>query len=149
LTAALQFDILSGFSFDSDRDYTTDNSAFDGTITDHFTADSVVATRLGVEYLIPAGEGIVPLWGGVSFTPSNNPVAASNDDPAFMFPEVTLVVSNATVIALGAGYKTEVFDVGIALQSKTGTTNVDYGFGGAIETTVTETSVLASGSFKI
>jgi len=138
LTVSGQFDVVSRVNFEQKMETDLGDAVL------AIRTDSVVVTRLGVEFL--AAEGKVPLWAGISFTPDNN--GTLDHDPLdfnaeyIMFCNGGYVTPNTTTISLGAGYNEGPFSAGIAAQSSTGTVSIVGG-----DVTITGIEILASGSF--
>ncbi len=141
LTVGFQFDLLSGLAYDPILD--TDS----GSINRHLYADSVIITRLGAEYLIKVEGGVVPVWAGIALTPENNfETSLDPSDPTFplVIGDMSLAIFSTTSISLGAGYRSNVFDAGIAMQSTTGQSDT-----GGDTMTISNSRVIASGTFKM
>ena len=136
LTVSGQFDVLGAVNFEEKMETDLGDAVL------AIRADSVVTTRLGVEFL--AADGKVPLWAGVSFTPDNNGTLDPQDLNAeyIMFCNGGYVMPNTTTISLGAGYNEGPFSAGIAAQSSTGTVNIIGG-----DVTITDMTIIVSGSF--
>jgi len=134
LTVSGQLDVLGRVNFEQISETELGDAAL------AIRTDSVVISRLGVEFL--AADGKVPLWAGISFAPDNNGTLEPLDILAefMMFGNGGYVMPNSTTISLGAGYNEGPFSLGIAAQSTTGTSGM-VGF----DTTITETKVLLSG----
>lgn len=136
LTVGLQFDVMSGFAFAWKGEY--DGG---GDWDEVQRGDSVVITRIGAEYALPVTDGVVPLWAGLALSPDNNFETESTDS---LYTQVyQYKIPYATTLALGAGYSTKSFDVGIAAQLNSGTTKTAGG-----DMTTGDTKVVASGDFK-
>ncbi len=134
LTVSGQFDVISAVNFEQKSETELGESAL------AIRTDSVVVSRLGVEFL--AAQGKVPLWAGLSFSPANNGTL----DPLDYDAEYTMLgnggyaMPNSTAISLGAGYNEGPFSAGIAAQSTTGTFRMI-----GEDVTITETKVIVSG----
>ena len=141
LTVSGQFDLVTAVNFE--QEFATE----EGSSVMEIRTDGVVVTRLGVEYLVAQGK--VPLWAGVSFTPGNNCEITAMDSGGIaewaMFSTGGYIIPNSTTISVGAGYNEEIYSLGIALSSTSGTFSIPA----ADEITISETKVLVSGTIRI
>ncbi len=147
LTVGLQFDVMAGFKFN--RSLTYDSSLGDRDLS--IKGDSIVASRLGLEYRIDAGKGYFPIWAGVAFVPDNH-LEAALPISDLLVEGLNLGVlkyarASSTSVSLGAGFKNELFEVGIAGQSTSGVARTIVVYTNE-KITINDTRALISGSYK-
>jgi len=135
----VQFDINSGFAYDEIRDRE------DGTKnTSHLTADSVITTRIGAEYIVKLDNATMPIWIGTYFSPYNNFQTKNGFIADELLARKHLVPESST-FAAGMGYEAEGFSLGIAFES--GYAKMDDGSGNWYSSIFRQ--VLVSGTYYL
>jgi hypothetical protein len=140
LTVDLQFDVKRGFNFDRKV------IDFDGAdYSYNVKGATIIQTRIGAEYLLPVEGGTVPLWAGLAGSPSNN-LEFESAGESWDGQSMKFMIPNTTTIALGGGYRTDVFDVGAAIQLISGSFKEQQG---GDSMSISETRMILSGTYKL
>ena len=156
-TFGLQFDVINGVHMVERESGRSDSDYIDMNI--ETSSDTVIATRIGGEYVVSVPNAEVPIWAGAVFIPENR--TRFGVDTTSLLPVIAFATINAgdvtwynipntSIASLGIGYRTGMMELSLAAQWMAGSSRLKAIDQKPIDIySVQEHKVIASALFKI